>query len=82
MGADFCHFAPIILFKDLDNCSAIHGVYLYTFIAEHVKVKKSADNISFEKDAHSATLHSHLSSWAFCVKIKSELALELNWVYY
>jgi hypothetical protein len=31
MGADFCHFAPTILFENLDNCSAIHGVYLYTF---------------------------------------------------
>jgi hypothetical protein len=52
------------LFENLDNCSAIHGVYLYTFFVEYVKIKKSADNISFEKDAHSATLHSHLSSWA------------------
>jgi hypothetical protein len=29
-----------------------------------------ADNVSFEKDAHSAALHSHLSSWAFAARRK------------
>jgi len=32
MGADFGHFAPTILFENLDDFSAIHSVYLYTFL--------------------------------------------------
>jgi hypothetical protein len=35
-------------------------------------------NISFEKDAHFATLHSHLSSWSLCVKIDTAMDVFLD----
>ena len=30
MGADCCHFEPIVFFENPDNCPAVRDVYLYT----------------------------------------------------
>jgi len=53
------------LFENLDNCSAIYDVYLYTFRRRGIKIKNSPDNKLPHKDwAHFAAVTCEQRRWA------------------